>query len=534
MKNKFYIFKDKMSKLSINNNLCETLNICNSNYSNSNNNLFNQSYQNLNIINSKSNLYEKFFDEKSSEKSEKIFSYKIICKICRKFPSISINDYYKIDSDCDCCIIKNMDTIYFLDNFIERDIEINYPESKIILQNYCTCISHEEKYIYYCIDCSENLCEKCIKETNNHFYDLIIYLNNEDIKEKISAILKFINKNNDFEDEFPNIFKIIKLVLISHKVHPHYNIYRTINNIYEFIQREMKNINNNSNKSKKEMIKLIKIKYQKDLNNIYPNDLIYSINFNRRNFNDLNKLIPIFANREMNSLKYLYLSDCNISNIDPLLYLNIPNLEHLDLSMNYITDNYIYIFENEKFYKLKLLNLFGNHFHSSKLFQCFKEYKQMEELMLGSNDIEKSIKEIKNDIKFEITTHEIGLTRGIFSNESINYISHFIFHNLEILYLSGNNICSLDFIEFLDNVDLKEFWFSSNLITEFFPLIKFINLRKILLNNNPISNISKLKEFTDNLKNLKMIDFRDTNIDINSEENERIIKGIELIQLRFE
>ena len=31
-----------------------------------------------------------------------------------------------------------------------------------------------------------------------------------------------------------------------------------------------------------------------------------------------------------------------------------------------------------------------------------------------------------------------------------------------------------------------------------------------------------------------MIDFRDTNIDINSEENERIIKGIELIQLRFE
>ena len=31
-----------------------------------------------------------------------------------------------------------------------------------------------------------------------------------------------------------------------------------------------------------------------------------------------------------------------------------------------------------------------------------------------------------------------------------------------------------------------------------------------------------------------MIDFRDTNIDINSEENERIIKDIELIQLRFE
>ena len=55
-----------------------------------------------------------------------------------------------------------------------------------------------------------------------------------------------------------------------------------------------------------------------------------------------------------------------------------------------------------------------------------------------------------------------------------------------------------------------------------------------MLNNNPISDISKLKEFTDNLKNLKMIDFRDTNIDINSEENERIIKDIELIQLRFE
>ena len=196
----------------------------------------------------------------------------------------------------------------------------------------------------------------------------------------------------------------------------------------------------------------------------------------------------------------------------------------------------IYIFENKKFHNLKLLNLFGNHFHNANLFQCFKEYKQLEELMLGQNEINKSLKNINNtDIKYEIATKEIGLTRGIFSNDSINLISHFIFHNLEILYLSGNNISSLDFVKYLKNVELREIWLTSNLITEFMPLIQLKTLEKILLNKNPISNISNLNKFIEELHNLNLIDFRDTKIDVNDKDNALIRKHVEKkIKLKFE
>ena len=307
---------------------------------------------------------------------------------------------------------------------------------------------------------------------------------------------------DNYDEELSYILKVIKLVLISHKIYPNYNVYSSINNIHDFIQKKMNNEPDQINNicSEKNIFKLIKVRHPDELKK--TNDLIYSINFNINNFNNLNKFTELFNNKELTYLKYLYLSDCHISDVKPLLYLNIPNLVELDLSLNYINDEYIYIFEHKKFHNLKLLNLFGNHFHNAKLFQCFKKYKQLEELMLGQNETNKSLIDIKNiDVKFEITTKEIGLTRGVFSNDSINSISHFIFHNLEILYLSGNNICSLDFVKYLKNVNLKELWLTSNLITDFMPLIQLRTLEKILLNKNPISDIKNLKKFTEELHN---------------------------------
>ena len=489
-------------------------------------------------------LYKNIYGEYSWQKTDEIFPYKLTCRKCNIFPSLIINNDNKIDSECNCCLQKNMDAKYFLNNFLVRENSYIGIESNLLLKNHCFCSIHLEKYIYYCVDCYVNLCEKCVSKSSSHYYDLKIFLNNKEINEKISKILKFINDTKDiYDEELGYILKVIKLVLISHKISPNYNVYKSINNIHNFIQKKINNEHNQINNinnikqnicSEKNIFKLIKVRHPDELKK--TNDLIYSINFNINNFNNLNKFTELFNNKELTYLKYLYLSDCHISDVKPLLYLNIPNLVELDLSLNFINDEYIYIFEHKKFHNLKLLNLFGNHFHNAKLFQCFKKYKQLEELMLGQNETNKSLIDIKNiDVKFEITTKEIGLTRGVFSNDSINSISHFIFHNLEILYLSGNNICSLDFVKYLKNVNLKELWLTSNLITDFMPLIQLRTLEKILLNKNPISNMSNLKKFTEELHHLNLIDFRDTKIDINDKYNVFIRKQVEKkIKLKFE
>ena len=199
-----------------------------------------QSFQNNNSKDN--NLYKDIYGEYSWQKMDETFPYKITCRNCNIFPSLIINDDYKIDSECNCCLEKNMDAKYFLNNFLVRDNTYIGIESNLLIKNNCFCSTHFEKYIYYCVDYYVNLCEKCISKSSSHYYDLKIFLNNKEINEKISNILKFINETKDnYDEELSYILKVIKLVLISHKIYPNYNIYTSINNIHDFIKKKMKN-----------------------------------------------------------------------------------------------------------------------------------------------------------------------------------------------------------------------------------------------------------------------------------------------------
>ena len=64
---------------------------------------------------------------------------------------------------------------------------------------------------------------------------------------------------------------------------------------------------------------------------------------------------------------------------------------------------------------------------------------------------------------------KLFLSNGIFSNETINYISQLKFENLKILDLSSNQLSSLDFIEKIDFKDKKNV------------------LKKLIINKNDIS-----------------------------------------------
>ena len=71
--------------------------------------------------------------------------------------------------------------------------------------------------------------------------------------------------------------------------------------------------------------------------------------------------------------------------------------------------------------------------------------------------------------------------------------------------------------------NIKQFWINSCFISDYFPLIKYKTLEKIMIRNNCIEKIDKLIEFINSLENLKILDISGNYIDLNNNENENII-----------
>lgn len=173
------------------------------------------------------------------------------------------------------------------------------------------------------------------------------------------------------------------------------------------------------------------------------------------------------------------------------------------------------------------MNFFTNLFKSFDFFK-FKQYNKnlsnLKTLFIGANEFKNNVNE---EEKYDLNSiEEIGLSKGVFNNNTIKLVSNFLFKNLVIIYLSFNIVDSLFFIEKLELPSIKQFYMHTTSITEFYPLIKYKTLEKIILKNNKISNINNLITFVDNLPNLKEFDLRENNIDLNDIKNKEIIKKV--------
>ena len=183
--------------------------------------------------------------------------------------------------------------------------------------------------------------------------------------------------------------------------------------------------------------------------------------------------------------------------------MKAPNLKNLNLSTNKLTDDNISIINNMDFPNLIFINFARNYFHNYEIFKYFNKFKQLDTLYIGTNKFNIFNTNDKYDMR---NFKEISLSKGVFSDLSINIISNFNFQNLEELHLSGNNLSSLDFVKNLNCINLKCFCGYSNNFKDFLPLIKFTNLTNIYLQNNPINDISKLNKFVFKLKCLSLLD----------------------------
>ena len=121
---------------------------------------------------------------------------------------------------------------------------------------------------------------------------------------------------------------------------------------------------------------------------------------------------------------------------------------------------------------------------------------------------------------------EIGLTSGALNNETIQFIHKFNFKYLQKLYLHSNGLSSLSFIKDLELPNIKEIMINNNELEEYYPLSKYKTLNKIIIRKNRIKNIDNLISFIDEFPDLKEIDLKDNEIDLNDNENEKIISKV--------
>ena len=97
------------------------------------------------------------------------------------------------------------------------------------------------------------------------------------------------------------------------------------------------------------------------------------------------------------------------------------------------------------------------------------------------------------------------------------------------MYISRNNLSSLNFLENVYCKNLLSFWAINNKLTDYNDILKlpFKNkLNKINLKGNKINNIDNLLDFIKHFPNLKELIMEDNPINLENPENQKIIKEI--------
>ena len=488
--------------------------------------------------------------------------YNTIIYLCKKCSSSILikNLYYHVNKkkiylecECFCRRIYNYTINEFYNEFEYKEYE---QSTDIIIINNIKCFEHEEaKFEYYCTDCEKDLCINCIGEIHpNHTFisfniNIINHLN-EKINESMGIEDKngnsnnnnqrginnndnsnetFFNKENftikDIDIQSKKSLKNLLDRLISfYSIYPCYNIDKSIKNISKFCSNISKYLIENESYKALDIIKKRKIRFPWEFYKIPENENIISIHLIEQG---LRKIIGL-AKYNLENLEELSLRNNNLTDISPLADKKFPNLKTLCLEENKITDENYEVFKQLDAPNLIFINLFKNQFHSPKIFTTLKRFEKLEKFFIGNNKIDAPY-DIIYDCSHMI---EIGLSIGVFSENTIEKISNFKFDNLKILYLNSNNIHSLSFIKSLNCKNLEEIWFMNNYIESFIELERFKNLKIINLKKNKIKDISKLEEFVNKLPNLEKIILSENKID--KETNIKILSKIKERQIKIE
>ena len=357
------------------------------------------------------------------------------CPFCSALPEILNYNEEKNTIKLKCK--RHGENILKIEEYIEKMSNWKgAPEIKY--KNKCNI--HNEQYAYYCKNCEENICSKCMKEIKKHEKHIKFEINRlrpddtevTSIKEKIDVCLQ---KKNELLKNIKKLDIIITffdaIIYSFEKQSPNYllNI-----NIKHLLHGE--NLNFNSIKNPE----FIEIQSKKEI------------------FTDFIKNNFLKATEGLNKLDLM-----NKKTGDDLLENLIGGIDNftiykiLRFSGKIQGPKELITLKN-----IKYINLRGNNI-SSLNFISGKRFPSLEILSLNDNEI-----------------------------NSIDSLKTVYFPQLLELYLSKNKISNIDVLSQLNTKKLRILWLSDNNISsiDIFEKVTFPELVKLGLNKNKINNIS--------------------------------------------
>ena len=123
------------------------------------------------------------------------------------------------------------------------------------------------------------------------------------------------------------------------------------------------------------------------------------------------------------------------------------NLKELNLENNKLNNEQIVIFKKLKCKNLEILNLAMNYFTDYLLLTVFDNLSNLIDLNLNTNRLYENVEVLKNKTIAYYSIEKLNLSNGVFSNDTIRFISSFIFKNLKNLDLSSNNLNYISFVK---------------------------------------------------------------------------------------
>ena len=514
--------------------------------------------------NNNSNFFENYDEKKLEEenKAEKIKEQKIniikdnilFCKKCNSIPEIIFENKQFITLICKCQNLENYTITEFLNNYLINKIE--KKEEPI-------CKNHNKKYELFCQDCFVDICSDCISKTENHTnhsfdryliendykeikkiiensnFDFIKYIkisnSNLSTNDDLNLISKSQEKEYDQNEDNAKLMEIFMILLFTYDKYPCRNAVLNIQNSKNF-WTYCKNEKGTSVYEYNKYIekKNIKIEFVRQIaQNKSSSFYITSIDISEQNFNNL----TIFKNLKLPNLIILKLIDNNIEDINPLTEAEFGKLDLLNLDRNKIHDDMINCLKKIliKNPNLGAFSIFLNYINDYSIFNEVSKFKKLRIFRIGSNRIYKNIDKIQDILEFPCLT-QLGVTNGVFNDDSIKLFKYFKFNSLKILYLQANSLTSLEFLKYFENKcpNLQELWLYNNCLSEYDLIGNFKTLKKIHLENNQIRNIDNLIEFIKQFENLEEFNLSKNKIDLNDSKNKNIIENIKKIEkLKF-
>ena len=386
--------------------------------------------------------------------NEKVF----LCRECKYFPIIKFINYDKVNIICSNCHKEEIQYLKNISgNILFSEEKKNNEKANILKKKYLNCLIHEKKYKYYCEECQKDICKKCCLE-NNHYghkikiFDSIKFETNVKI-ESIKELLKGVDFNlidSSFES-------LVNIIINLYKYYPCYNIFITIDSIYQLLLNN-NNVDSNDNYKEKKFQNIIT---NENINKINPTQSIFSIKLELKDFD------AIKFNKNLLNLEILELQNNNIKDLSPFKEANLKNLKFLNLSNNIIDDKNSDYLMNSNLNKLFDLNMCSNNLCNYSFFEKIIHFPNLRYLFVSSNKFNDSdFEKYKNTIIDLSHLEEIGLSDGVFSDKTIELLDNFKLDNLKILYLNRNELKSTSFIENIKCSYLEEVWLNDNNLSD--------------------------------------------------------------------